>query len=354
IPAGGSNRVPILGIDFLGGPLLDLDGNPAAPRSLVPVDGQSPVEIPGSSSHIDLAFNLTNSTVTLQNFDATGTNEGGPGIQPEIATTLVTRAGTSPDGTLGAAINPSIDTRSGALTPFTGATGTLKGVYQISSLGFELWYDAIDPTSSSADTLGTLQHLGTFRGWLVTRDCTTGQFPTLTGQGLGSTLWPSVNSALIGHTFNTAVTDFGPTATIANGNSSDQFTAAGNGGIALAGGDLGVYFDNVVLPLISPAAQAFVYLEAAGVGINNSGDPVFGDTTGYDVVVVAASNDAVPARAGDVNQDGVVNTADASLLADVLVNPVAYPACVTAQADVNGDGAANGLDVAALVHLLLQ
>lgn len=353
IPAGGSNRVPILGIDFLGGPLLDLDGDPASPRSLIPVDGQSPVEIPGSSSHIDLSFDLATLTVTLQNFDATGNNEGGPGIQPEIATTLVTRAGTSPEGSLGAAINPSIDTRHGTLSPFVGVSGTLKGVYQISNLGFELWYDSIDPTSASSDRLGTLQHLGAFRGWLVVRDCTSGQFPALTGQGLGGTLWPAVNSALIGHTYNTAVTDFGPTATITNGNSSDQFTAPGNGGIALAGGDLGSYLDNVVRPLLNPAAQAFVYLDAAGVGINNSGDPVFADTTGYDVLVVAVSNDALPARPGDVNGDGLVDISDASLLADVLLNPGAYSTCVTTAADVNADGAANGLDVAAMVHTVL-
>jgi hypothetical protein len=311
------------------------------------------VEIPGSTSHIDLTFNLSSLTVTLQNFDATGTNEGGPNIQPEIATTLVTRAGTSPNGALGGAINPTIDTRAGTLTAFTG-TGNLKGVYRISGLGFELWYDSIDPTSASADQLGTLQHLGTFRGWLVTRDCATGQFPTLTGQGLGGTTWPAMNTALINQTFNTAVTLFGPTATIANGNTSDQFTAPGNGGNALTdfGGDLGGYIDNVVKPLLDPADQAFVYLEAAGVGINNSGDPVFSDTTGYDVVVVAASNQAIPGLPGDINLDGFVNADDASFLADVLLNPSAYPSCITTQADVNSDGAANGLDIAALLDLL--
>lgn len=355
IPAGGANRVPILGTDFLGGPLLDLDGDASVPRSLVPVASQVPVEIPGTSSHVDLSFDLSNLTVSLINFDATGTNEGGPNIQPEIATVLVTLAGTSPTGMLGGAINPGMDTRTGSLTAHTGPGGTLSGVYRISNLGFELWYDAIDPASASADQLGTLQHLGKFRGWLVVRDCATGQFPTLAGQNLGGTLWPTVNNTNVGQVFNTAVTLFGPTATITNGPASDQFSAAGNGGLTLTdgAGDIGAYFDTVVVPMLSAQAQSFVYLEAAGVGINNSGDPVFSDTTGYDVVVVASSIEALSGIAGDVNGDGSITPQDATDLATMLLAPDAYAACELTRGDVNQDGNTDGLDIAALVDKLI-
>ncbi|MEK6644737.1 MAG: dockerin type I domain-containing protein [Planctomycetota bacterium] len=353
IPAGGANRVPILGTDFLGGPLLDLDGDGAGPRSLVPVADQTPVEIPGSSSHVDLSFDLSSLTVSLTNFDATGTNEGGPSIQPEIATVVVTLAGTSASGMVGAAINPGMDTRVGTLAAHTGPGGTLRGVYRIENLGFELWYDAIDPASSSSDQLGTLQHLGMFRGWLVLRDCGSGQFPALAGQSMGGTAWPSINSANVGQVFNTAVTTFGPTATINNGPTSDQFSAAGNGGIALTGGDIGAYFDTVVTPMLAPTAQSFVYLEAVGIGINNSGDPVFGDTTGYDVVVVASSVEAIPGVVGDVDGDGAVTVLDATELTSILLDPGAFAACEVDRGDVNQDGDTDGRDIAALVSLLI-
>jgi len=346
--------VPLMGVDFLGGPLLDLDGNTAAPRSLIPAAGQTPVEIPGSTSHIDLSPDVGSGTITLTGFDATGTNEGGPDIWPEIATVLVTLAGTTTSGGGGPAINPTVDTRLGTLTPYAGA-GSLRGVYRIADLGFELWYDSIDPGSGSADRLGTLQHLGSFRGWLVKRDCDTGQFPALSGQGLDGTLWPQVNSACIGQSYTTAVQDFGPTATISDGVPGDQFTAAGNGGLVLAeyGGDLGAYFDNVVRPLLSAGDQAFVYLEAAGWGINNSGDPVFSDTTGYDVVLIGASTTNVPGPAGDVNGDGFINLNDVPALVNLLIDPGASPACAVQRGDVNQDGMTNGRDIQSLVDLLV-
>ena len=80
-------------------------------------------------------------------------------------------------------------------------------------------------------------------------------------------------------------------ATITSGFPGDDFTAPGNGGLALAqfGGDLGGYFDQVVAPRIHGLSERFVYLEAAGFGINNSADPIYLDTVAYDVVIVAES-----------------------------------------------------------------
>jgi hypothetical protein len=292
IPAGGSNRVPLMGIEFLGGPRLDLDGDLTnRSRSLIPVGGETPVVLPGRQSFIDLDFDLDAGAVTLVNVDATGTNEGGPNLPPQIATVMITLAGTGPNGGNSGPTNPDIDTRIGSVSAYTGRTGTLTGVYQIADLGFELWEDSIDEFSGTADLLGTMQFLGTLRGWLVERDPQTGQFPVLTGQDLGSTLWPAVDAAAVGMVVNTANGLAGGSATIAAGVPQDQFTAPNNGGLALTayGGDLGGYLDAVVVPLLSPTVRRFVYLESVGFGVNNSGDPVFTDTIGYDVVIIAAS-----------------------------------------------------------------
>ena len=72
------------------------------------------------------------------------------------------------------------------------------------------------------------------------------------------------------------------TVTIGSGSTSDPFGAEG-----LATADLGAYLDTVVVPSLFPHALSFVYLEASGVGVNNSFDPVFGDTIGYDAVIIA-------------------------------------------------------------------
>jgi hypothetical protein len=84
IPAGGAHRVPFMGIEFLGGPLLDLDGDLGnSSRSLIPVADPNdsnlpvtPLAIPGQGSRIDLTFDTGGGTVALDRFDATGTNEG--------------------------------------------------------------------------------------------------------------------------------------------------------------------------------------------------------------------------------------------------------------------------------------
>ncbi len=286
-----SNRVPILGIDFLGGPLVDLDGDLGnSSRSLVPVTGQSAVVIPNSASTIDLIVNFDDLAVDLWSVDIGGNNGGGSGIGPNIATTINVLAGTSADGQPGSPINPGVDTRLGDLVPFSGS-GSLTGVFRVDNLGYEIWQDSIDPTSSSAAQLGSFQFLGSFRGWLVLRDPNTGQFPTLAGQGLGSTRWPNVDTALVGQTFNTANGLVGGSATIDDGPAEDVFSSTGNGGLSLtdAGGDIGAYFDTVVIPALKPGTNSFVYLESAGAGINNSFDPVFRDSTGYDIVLVAES-----------------------------------------------------------------
>lgn len=360
IPIPPTYRQPLMGIDFLGGPLLDLDGDlNNGVRSLVPVvvggNPVTPVEIPGSSGHVDLSFDFAGGVVELINLDATGTNEGGTGIQAEIATILVTIAGTEADGSITGPIpNPAFDTRIGSLTAYVGTSGTLTGVYRIDGLAVELWYDSIDPNSSTAYVLGSLQHLGVFRGWLIVGDCETGVLPVLSGEGLGSTLWPLVDLSQVGNTVNTAHGLAGGTATITDGVSGDVFSAAGNGGEALTdhGGDIGAYFDTVVVPLLDPQAGAFVYLEAAGFGTNNSGDPVYTDTVSYDVVLLAEFLGPL-VEGGDLNNDGTVDLDDALALAQVLLDPGALSPCEAARADVNGDGEVNGKDVQAMVDLLL-
>ncbi|MFQ5490950.1 MAG: hypothetical protein ACE5GE_09540 [Phycisphaerae bacterium] len=308
-------QIPILGIDFLGGPLLDLDGDLNNPdRSLVPVLNQTPVTIPGTSSLVDLTLDTAGGVVTLNNFDATGTSEGGQQIPAGTATTVNIISGTLNDATVtGAVINPGVDTRSGSLLSFAGTGGTVNGVFRIDNLGYELWQDTALANSATADTLGTFQFLGFLRGWYIERDPNTGQFPTLGGQGLGGTLWPLVDTSQIGQTFVTANGLATGSATILTGFPADDFTVAGNGGLAMTdlGGDLGAYFDNVVVPLIHPLSDSFVYLESAGFGINNSADPVFLDTVGYDLVLVAQQ---APIVDGDADNSGTVDLFDSAEL----------------------------------------
>ena len=291
IPIGPAGVLPFMGIEFLGGPLLDLDGDLTnGSRSLIPVIGQSPVVIPGSASFIELDFDFGAGAVFLRNADIGGNNEGGQSIGPEIATILVTIAGTGPTGQQSGPINPGIDTRRGSVVSFHGSSGTLTDVYRIQDLGFEFWEDTISQNSSTWAWLGTFQFLGALDGWLVERDPLTGRFPTLAGEGLGSTRWPEVNASQVGNSFNIA-DPLGGSATIADGAPGDMFTVPGNGGEALSdfGGDLGAYLDGVVVPNLPSAAGRFVYLSAAGFGINNSLDPVYGDTLSYDLVIIAAS-----------------------------------------------------------------
>jgi len=360
VPIGPPGVYPLLGIEFLGGPLLDLDGDLSNnTRSLIPVVGQPPVEIPNTWSYIELVPDFAGQAIALANIDATGCNEGGPGIGPDVATILVTLAGTEPDGTLGAAINATVDTRVGTLTPFVG-TGGLTGVYRIAGLGFEFWEDTIETNSATAGVLGTMQFLGRLNGWLVVRDPLTGQFPALGGQGLGSTPWPAVNTSAINQVYNTAHGLFGGSATIRNGNSRDDFTAPGNGGVALTayGGDLGAYFDAVVVPHLPADATRFVYLDAVGWGINNSSDPIFGDTIGYDVVLIGAVRCRAP-QVGDANCDGVVNFDDIDPFVAALTGPAAWSAALGGAPcdylcanDINADGSVNFDDIDPFVAVL--
>ncbi len=341
--------IPLQGVDFLGGPLLDLDGDlNNGTRSLIPVLGQTPVVIPATSSHIDLEFDFDAGEVLLTGMDMTGTNEGGPGITPGVATTLTTLAGTTPSGGDGGERpNLAYDTRLGTLTPHA----TLPGVYQIDGLQVEYWYDSVESNSATAAQLGTFQQFATMRGWLVVRDCGTGTFPTLSGAGLGSTLWPQVDTSQIGQAFNVPASLGGGTRTIAAGIGSDDFTLPGNGGLALVdfGGDIGGYFDNVVVPQLDPDAEAFVFLEGAGFGLNNSSDPIYGSTVGYDIVIIAQTDSINSTLVGDIDGNGSITSDDAAALVDALLDPSSLSPCEQSRADVKTDGFLDGKDVAAFV-----
>lgn len=355
IPIPGGSAVPILGIDYLGGPLLDLDGDADnGSRSLVPVFGQTPVTIPGTSSHVGLSFDWADLAVTLVRVDMTSTNPGGPDIQPGIATTVNLLAGTANDGTPGDPINPAFDTRHGLITPFTGESGDLRGVYRIADLGYEIWQDSIDPLSSTALQLGTIQFLGEFRGWLITRPRYGGQFPTLAGEGLGAPLWPAVNTADVGTVIITANGLQGGSTVITDGHPRDRYSicqaAPGpcNGGLPLTdfGGDLGAYLDAVVVPLLSAEQHSFVYLESAGVGVNNSNDPVFGDANGQDVVIIAASRCGLrlDGGSGDFDGNGAIGLPDFAGLDQCMGAEPAVSGTACAPGDLNNDGVVNLID----------
>lgn len=342
IPAGPGMQVPFMGIDFLGGPRLDLDGDlNNGTRSLTPVGAATPVEVVGLPSYLLLDVSLSAGAVKLLQADVTGTNEGGPGVTAKIATIVVTGAGTQPNGSSGPLANPGYDTRTGTVTALAGA----PGVYRIENFAFETWQDSIDPASSSASTLGTLQYLATFRGWLVVRDPATGKFPTLSGKGLAGTLWPKVDATQVGITFNTANGLAGGTAVIKNGIGGDTFTAPNNGGLALMsfGGDLGAYLDAVVLPKVPSQASSYLYLEGAGFGINNSFDPVYGDTIGYDTVFIAAG--VCP---GDADGDGAVGQSDLGLLLAAYGTVKGDPG-YSAAADQDFDGDVDQADLGILL-----
>lgn len=365
VPLGPSGVLPFLGIEFLGGPLLDLDGDlENGVRSLVPVDGATAVTIPETESFVSFDVDKNAGEIRLVDFDATGNNEGGPGIGPDIATILVTIAGTGNAGEKGEPANPDWDKRVGTLTQFTGRDESLRTTYAVSDLKFEIWEDTIDPNSATAGVLGTMQFLGSLRGYYIERDSALGdEFPKLAGQDLGSTLWPLVDTSQVDNVFKTA-NDLGDgTATIRGGNSKDNFAVTGNGGVALQDhdGDLGAYLDNVVVPLLSADVRAFVYLEAAGFGINNSNDPVFTDTIGYDVVIVAAVRGCAKDARCDANCDGLVNFDDIDCFVAALIGEDTWRACgligdgcnFRCQNDTNGDGAVDFNDIDAFVECLI-
>lgn len=267
-------QLPLQGIEFLGGPRLDLDGDlNNGQRGLARPVGATPAEIPGIKSFIDLGIDRGSNTLSLNDFDATGTNPGSNGLSGDFGVTTNVLAGTQVDGSQTGPINPAFDTRNGTLTDIG------PGITQISDLGYEFWQDGIAESATPAtEQLGSFQYLGGMRGWLIERDGF-GNFPTLTG-ALGGTLWPTINTTDVGAIVNRS--SFG-TDTIADGVPNDQFSLSPEG---LPTGDLGAYLDNVVIPLIDPNAESFVYLEASGIGTSNSGDPVFKATNGYDVVLI--------------------------------------------------------------------
>ncbi len=289
----GQGDVPLMGVEFLGGPRLDLDGDGGnGQRSVEAVPNGSggfvePTTIGGPASFIDLSVDMDAGTVGLNNFDATGTNAGGANLSEDFGVTVNHLAGTpgsfaGTTATPGAAINPTTDDRTGALTAETGTSGTLDGVYRVDGLGYEIWNDSISGNTSTPQ-VGTFQFLGEFRGFVVERDATTGLFPTMSGEGLGTTLWPEVAAASVGDVVNSAT---GPgTATIGDGPSGDPFNGEGEA-LSDFGGDIGGYLD-FLASIADPQADQIVFLESAGFGVNNSGDPVFGDTVSYDAVVVA-------------------------------------------------------------------
>ncbi len=358
---------PFMGIEFLGGPLLDLDGNLGDARSLTPPDPAvqlaTPVEIPNSDSFLSLITDRVGGTVQLADVDITGTNESAFGNRPGIATILVTIAGTQPDGSKLPGPNPTIDTRIGTLTRYFGTSGSLVGVYRIENLGYELWEDPVDPYSGNFDVLGGMQFLGKFRGWLLVRNPVTRHFDALTGQGLGSTVWPAADANSVGRVVNTANGLAGGTAPIRIGHTGQNFTLAGNGGLPLTsfGGDLGAYLDNVVIPLLTPGEDQVIYLEAAGFGVNNSNDPVFIDSIGYDATIIAAASVCGLQRAGDLDCDGDVDFFDIDPLVAAFSGEASWQAtnpgpgcsymCVS---DLNADGRVDFFDIDPFVAALGQ
>jgi hypothetical protein len=364
VPGG----LPFLGIEFLGGPLLDLDGNLGnGSRSLIPPDPDvelvTPVEIPGSDSFAQFVTDRVAGTIQFIDADITGTNESAAGQRPGISTILVTIAGTQPDGAKLPGPNPTLDTRIGTLTPFTGTGGSLIGVYRIDDLGYELWEDPVDPYSGNRAVLGGMQFLGKFRGWLLIRNPVTGAFDALTGQGLGSTVWPAVDANSVGRVVNTANGLAGGSATIRIGHTGQDFTLAGNGGLVLTdySGDIGAYFDNVVIPLLAPHEDRVIYLEAAGFGVNNSGDPVFIDTIGYDATIIAAASVCGLQRGGDLDCDGDVDFFDIDPLVAALGGEAAWqatnpnPGCsYLCVADLDANGIVDFFDIDPFVAALSQ
>lgn len=353
----GPNFIPLQGIEFLGGPLLDLDGDPNLPRTLIPSVGSSTVEIPGTSSFVELDFDLESEVVTLLNVDATTTNEGASGQSPLVTTTVVTLAGAATDGTPGEALNPGFDTRVGTVTPYSGLSESLTSVYAVEGLGFEIWLDSIDPGSSSVGDLGTLQQLGELSGWLIERDSNTGSFPTLAGEGL-TTLWPSVATPPVAG-IATATGPI-PFVAIGIGSGTDIYSAPGNGGLALTdfGGDLGAYLDTVVVPLLDPDQTRLIYLESAGFGVNNSFDPIFGDTIGYDLVLIGAARDTcADVLPGDSNCNGAIDAADISPFIRALLNPSVWQATYTCDYlcanDLDGSGEVDASDISPFIRVLL-
>lgn len=267
-------QIPIQAIEYLGGPRLDLDGDlNNGQRSFARPIGVTPAAIGGINSYIDLGIDHGGNMVSLNGFDATGTNAGSQGLSGDFGVTTNVIAGTQADGSATGAINPSFDTRNGTLTDLG------PGITRIDNLGYELWQDSIAESATPAtEKLGSFQYLGSMRGWLIERDGM-GNFPTLSGL-LGGTLWPAIDTADVGAMINRSSNG---TDTITDGVANDQFSLSPEG---LPTGDLGAYLDSVVIPLLDPNAQSFVYLESSGFGTSNSGDPVFNATNGYDVVLI--------------------------------------------------------------------
>ena len=112
----------------------------------------------------------------------------------------------------------------------------------------------------------------------------------------------------------------GGSATIGSGPASDSFLAPGEGGLSLTdfGGDLGAYLDVVVTPIIDARSDRFVYLQAVGFGINNSSDPIYFDSIGFDVVLIAQEA-FVPD--GDFDGDGEVDLRDCAALQECFTGP---------------------------------
>jgi hypothetical protein len=136
-------------------------------------------------------------------------------------------------------------------------------------------------------------------------------------------------------------------------------TAPATGGLPLTdfGGDLGAYLDAVVVPNLPADATSFVYLESVGFGVNNAFDPVFGDTIGYDLVLIGAARDACAGQlAGDSNCDGTVDAFDIAAFILALTDPAAYAQqfdCDTLCAnDINGDGVVDAFDIGPFINLL--
>ncbi|MEM7245331.1 MAG: hypothetical protein AAF533_08300 [Acidobacteriota bacterium] len=285
-----------VGVGYLGGPRLDLDGDAAPPRSFVPVldemgDAVTPAILPGIGSYLTLS--LGDSDVEVVEMDITRTSD--VGLQD-----------------FGVGVGVLGDDRA------AGSLSSTAFGQRIDGLFFEWYEDDISANASGAAWLGAFQRFGNYDGWIIERDGS-GDFPTLAGLGLSSR-FPDANPGDVG-TVAARVPEslFGPVAVI----EGLEFVVppvpvppATPRGADLAGlgGDFGLYIDTVVAPAVPDDCDYILVLQSVGYGINNTFDPVFGSTIGYDDVFFAAGKNAGSISGGTCDGGGFEGVANGEIV----------------------------------------